>query len=90
MYTVCHSSSQFTRKAIDKKVNPSPAEPGYVLPFANSVDPDQLASEEANWSGSALFAIKYLNLYQQSWSSNLIGWKLEMGMASTFIQQDEG
>ena len=26
---------------------------------ANSVDPDQLASEEANWSGSALFAIKY-------------------------------
>ena len=27
--------------------------------FANSVDPDQLTSEEANWSGSALFAIKY-------------------------------
>ena len=26
--------------------------------FWNSVDPDQLASEEANWSGSALFAIK--------------------------------
>ena len=25
--------------------------------FANSVDPDQLASEEANWSESALFAI---------------------------------
>ena len=25
---------------------------------ANSVDPDQLASEEANWSGSALFVIK--------------------------------
>ena len=33
--------------------NPSPA-------FANSVDPDQLASEEANWSGSALFVIKYI------------------------------
>ena len=30
--------------------------------FANSVDPYQLASEEANWSGSALFAIKYMNL----------------------------
>ena len=33
-------------------VNPCPAEPGYVLPlvlpFANSVDPDQLASEETN------------------------------------------
>ena len=27
--------------------NPSPAEPGYALPFANSVDPDQLASSEA-------------------------------------------
>ena len=49
--------------------------------FANSVDPDQLASEEANWSGSALFAIQYVNLYQQSGSSNLIGWKLEMGVA---------
>ena len=25
--------------------------------FANSVDPDQLASEEANWSGSTQFVI---------------------------------
>ena len=50
--------------------------------LANSADPVQLASEEANWSGSALFAIKYVNLYQQTVSSNLIGWKLEMGMAS--------
>ena len=41
--------------------------------FANSVDPDHLASEEANWSGSALLAIEYVNLYQQSGSSNLIG-----------------
>ena len=30
--------------------------------FANSVDPDQLASEEASLSGSALFAVKYVNL----------------------------
>ena len=44
--------------------SPCPAEPGYAC--ANSVDPDQLASEEASWSGSALFAIiKYVNLYQQ-------------------------
>ena len=50
--------------------------------LANSIDPDQLASKEAKWSGSALFAIKYVNLYQQSGSSNLIGWKLEMGVAS--------
>ena len=58
--------------------------------FANSVDPDQLASEEANWSGSALFAIEYANLEHQSGSSNLIGWKLEVGVASSFIQQDKG
>ena len=36
--------------------------------FANSVDPDQLASEE-------LFAIKNVNLYQQSGSSKgVVGW----------------
>ena len=34
---------------------------------ANSVDPDQLPSEEANWSGSALFVIKYVNFYQKTW-----------------------
>ena len=50
--------------------------------LANSVDPDQLASEEANWSGSAQFVIKYVNFYQKPGSSNLIGWKLEVGMAS--------
>ena len=62
-------------------INPSPAEPGYAM-TANSVDPDQLASEEANWSWSALFAIQYLKLFQQLGSSNLIGWKLEVGMTS--------
>ena len=49
--------------------------------FANCVDLDQLASQEANWSGSTLFAIKYVNVLQQSRSSNLIGWKLEVGVA---------
>ena len=45
--------------------------------LTNSVDPDLLASEEANWSGSALFAIKYVNFYQQpDWL------KLEVGVAS--------
>ena len=54
------------------------------LVFANSVDPDQLASVEANWSGSALLVINYENLYQQPGSStrNLIGWKLEVGGAA--------
>ena len=50
--------------------------------LANSVDPDQLASKEANWSRSALFAIMYVNLSQQPGSSNLIGWKLQVGVAS--------
>ena len=58
--------------------------------FANRVDPDQLASEEANWSGSALFVIQYVNLYQQPGSSFLIGWKFETGVASSFILQDKG
>ena len=43
---------------------------------------EYILPEEANWSGSALFAIKYVNLYQQSGLNNLIGWKLEKGVAS--------
>ena len=58
--------------------------------LANSVDSDQLASEEANWSGSALFVIKYVNFYKKHGSSNLIGWKLEVDEASSFIQHDKG
>ena len=49
-----------------RSINPCPAEPGYALSL----------QEDANWSGSALFAIKYVTLYQQSGSNNLIGWKL--------------
>ena len=52
------------------------------LGLANSVDPDQLASSEANWSGSALFVIKFVNFYQKPGSNNLIVWKLEVGVAS--------
>ena len=76
--------TQLIFKYIRLNVNPCPAEPGYTMypAFANSVDPDQLASEEANWSGSALFVIKYLNLYEQLRSSNLIGWKLEVSVSS--------
>ena len=47
--------------------------------FLNSVEPDQLASEEANWSESS---VCYVNLQQQPGSSNLIGWQLEVGVAS--------
>ena len=49
---------------------------------AHSVDTDQLDSEEANWSGSALFVINYGNFNQKPGSRNLIGWKLEVGVAS--------
>ena len=51
------------------------------LVLANSVNPDQLASEEANWSGSALFVIKYVNFYEKLRSSNLIGC-IEVDVAS--------
>ena len=61
--------------------NPSLAE--HTCPvLANNVDPDQLAPEEANWSRSALFVIKYVIFCQKLGSSNLIGWKLEVGVAS--------
>ena len=39
-------------------------------------------SEEANWSESTLFVIKYVNLNQQPGSSTLIGLELEVGVAS--------
>ena len=45
--------------------------------FANSIDPDQLDSNL-----DLHFVIKYLNLYEKRGSSNLIGWKLEVGVAS--------
>ena len=46
--------------------------------------------EEAKRSGSSLFALQYVNLYQQPEWNNLIGWQLEVGMASLFIQHDKG
>ena len=36
-------------------------------PIANSADPDLLASEEANRSGSALFVILYVNVLSTTW-----------------------
>ena len=41
--------------------------------MANSADPDQLASPEANWSDSTLFAkAEYIRLQQEkSWISNV-------------------
>ena len=42
--------------------------------FANSVDPDQMASSEAIWSGSTLFVIQFVNLKENIIWCNLIGW----------------
>ena len=84
MYNRSNLGSFYARKltlVLLNPDNPCPAEPGYALPL-QTVDPDQLASEEANWFGSTLFVNKYVNLYQQPGSSNLIGWKLEVDVAS--------
>ena len=62
-------------------INPCPAEPRHTLPL-------QTVQIQISWL--TLFVIKYLNLYEKLGSSNLIGWKLEMGMASQFIQNDKG
>ena len=35
-----------------------------TLAFENTVDQDQMASEEAIWSGSTLFFIQFMNLYE--------------------------
>ena len=43
--------------------------------LANSIDPDQLASE------FALFVIEIVNFYQTPRSSNLIGLKLKLDLA---------
>ena len=59
----------------------------WQLPFLTQQKEE---NEEDNWSRSALFVIKYANLYLQPGSSNLIGWKLDMGMASEFIQHGKG
>ena len=46
--------------------------------------------EEAIWSGSTLFVIQFVNLYEQTTSSDLIGWKSEIGVANLVNQQDKG
>ena len=58
--------------------------------LANSVDPDQLASSEANWFGSALFVIKYVNFYQKPGSSNLIGVEIRNGRGILIYSARQG
>ena len=40
-----------------------------------------MASEEAIWSGSTLFLIQFMNLYEQTTLSYPIGWLSEKGVA---------
>ena len=55
--------------------------------LANSADPDQLASSEANWSGSVLFVIKYVNFYQKNlnqliWLAGNLKWACHLNLFS--------
>ena len=45
-----------------------------VSSLENSVDPDQLASDEAIWSGSALLSLQPHNPSDQLKSHNLASW----------------
>ena len=67
---------------IYKGINPCPAEPGYTLPLQTVQIQISWLLKKPTDLGSALFAIKYVNIHRQPSSSNLIGWKLEMGVAS--------
>ena len=58
--------------------------------FANSVDPDQMASEEAIWSGSTLFVMQFViwmnTVYFVIWLVDSQQWV----WPNQFIQQDKG
>ena len=82
VHIVFHSSSIFYILDIINRYLPLSCWTRICPAFKYSVDPDQLASSEANWSGSPLFVIQYFNLYQQPGLNNLIGWKFEVGVAS--------
>ena len=53
VFSKLHTVSQMSTKLYWEWFNPCPAEKVYL--FENTVDPDQLTSEKAVWSGSTLF-----------------------------------
>ena len=57
----CHALVQILVRLINTlfTLNPCPAEPGYTLPLQTVQIQRPTDLEEANWSGSALSAIKY-------------------------------
>ena len=50
--------------------------------FANSADPDHWPLKKPTDLDLHCLQLSNVNLYQQTGSNNLIGWKLEIGMAS--------
>ena len=48
MYQQVAEQICYTLRTSMVRINPCPAEPRYTLPLQNSLDPDQLASSEAN------------------------------------------
>ena len=71
-----------TLYSMQHQLNPSLAE--HDMPCLSKQCRSRSVGLEANWSESALFVIKYVNIYQKHGSSNLIGLKLEVGMTSLF------
>ena len=63
--------------------HPGPAEPDMPC-LCKQCRSRSVGFLEANLSGSTLFVFQYVNLYQLSRSSYLIGWQLEEGLASLF------
>ena len=61
-----------------------------ILVFANSVDPDQTASEEAVWSGSTLFAMLFLIVKFNLVKYIFLGLISEMGGAKKNTQNAMG
>ena len=73
--------------------NPGRAEPGYALPLQTVwIQISWLLQKPTDLDPHclSLCIYMYVNLYQQPRLSYLIGWKLEVGVASKFIQHDKG
>ena len=59
--------------------------------MANSADPDQLASEEANWSEASLFAkTGHIQVQQTSEEASWSGFTLFAKTGYIRVQQDKG
>ena len=73
------------------RINPSPAETG--ADFENSLDPDQLASEEPVDLGPRCFLFRLLNQYSKKWNiaGNRMMW-MHIGLLifHLHLRQDNG